>query len=126
MLDRTADAVLHRIEPGLNPTRGACYAPSMSADAKWIVGTGTGIVAVILATGVGLAGLIVSQHAGIYARMDSFDARMDRIEDRMDRIEDRLDGFDERLRAVEVSFGKVDQRLLTLERAIIPAAPPAD
>ena len=46
---------------------------------------------------------------------------------RMDRIEVRLDGFDERLRGVEVAFGKVDQRLATLERAILPSAsPPAD
>ena len=34
--------------------------------------------------------------------------------------------LDDRLRAVEVAFGKVDQRLETLERAIIPAAPSAD
>ena len=32
----------------------------------------------------------------------------------MDRIEARLDGFDERLRDVEISFGKLDQRLLTI------------
>ena len=31
-----------------------------------------------------------------------------------------------RLRAVEVIFAKVDQRLATSERAIIPAAPPAE
>ena len=29
--------------------------------------------------------------------------------------------LDDRLRAVEVAFGKVDQRLLTLERILIPA-----
>ena len=34
--------------------------------------------------------------------------------------------FDSRLRAVEIAFAKVDQRLATLERAIIPAAPPAE
>ena len=46
---------------------------------------------------------------------------MDRIETRMDRIETRLDGFDERLRNVEIAFGKVDQRLLTIERVVLPA-----
>ena len=39
----------------------------------------------------------------------------------MDRIETRLDGLDERLRNVEIAFGKVDQRLLTIERIILPA-----
>ena len=39
----------------------------------------------------------------------------------MDRIETRLDGFDERLRNVEIALGKVDQRLLTIERIILPA-----
>ena len=33
----------------------------------------------------------------------------------------RLDGFDERLRAVEVAFGKVDQRLLSIERVVLSA-----
>ena len=32
----------------------------------------------------------------------------------MDRIEARLDGFDEQLREVEIAFGKLDQRLLTI------------
>ena len=39
----------------------------------------------------------------------------------MDRLEVRLAGFDERLRAVEVALGKVDQRLLTIERVVLPA-----
>ena len=30
--------------------------------------------------------------------------------------------MDDRLRAVEIAFGKVDQRLETLERAVIPTA----
>ena len=30
--------------------------------------------------------------------------------------------MNDRLRGVEIAFGKVDQRLLTLERALIPAA----
>lgn len=34
--------------------------------------------------------------------------------------------MDDRLRAVEIAFAKVDQRLETLERAVIPAAEPAD
>ena len=38
----------------------------------------------------------------------------------------RMDGFDARLRAVEIAFAKIEQRLATLERAIIPAAQPAE
>ena len=34
--------------------------------------------------------------------------------------------IDARVRAVEVELGKVTQRLATLARAILPAAPPAD
>ena len=34
--------------------------------------------------------------------------------------------MDDRLRAVEVEFGKVDQRLATLERLLLPAPNPAD
>ncbi|MCY4510565.1 MAG: hypothetical protein OXG35_26940 [Acidobacteria bacterium] len=39
-------------------------------------------------------------------------------------LEDRLQALDDRLRAVEVAFGKVDRRLETLERTVLPA--PAD
>ena len=39
-------------------------------------------------------------------------------------LEDRLQALGDRLRAVEVAFGKVDQRLETLERTVLPA--PAD
>ena len=34
--------------------------------------------------------------------------------------------LDDRLRAVEIAFGKVDQRLLTIERIVLPASDPAD
>ena len=83
-----------------------------------IVGTGFGLA--VLLTGVMFA-LI----GGVNARIDDLSARMDRMETRMDRIETRLDGFDERLRNVEIAFGKVDQRLLTIERVVLPG-PDAD
>ena len=73
-----------------------------SNDAKWIIGT---LGALLIALG----GIIIAQNAGLTARMD--------------RLETRLDGFDERLRNVEIAFGKVDQRLLTIERVVLP--PPA-
>ena len=96
----------------------------MNSDTKWIIGTA-----------VVLAGLLSAQIAGVNARIDDVHARIgdvhadltdriDRIDARIDRIETRLDGFDERLRNVEIAFGKVDQRLLTLERVILPPQAP--
>ncbi|MCY4661956.1 MAG: hypothetical protein OXF93_19435 [Acidobacteria bacterium] len=41
-------------------------------------------------------------------------------------VHERLDRLDDRLRAVEIAFGKVDQRLLTIERIVLPAPDPAD
>ena len=100
----------------------------MSTDTKAVIGT-------IVGTGLVLGGLLSTQIAGVHARIGDvharigdvhadLTARMDRIEARMDRIETRLDGFDERLRNVEIAFGKVDQRLLTLERVILPPPTP--
>ena len=63
----------------------------------------------------------------VHARIDDVHARIDDVHAdltaRIDRIETRLDGFDERLRNVEIAFGKVDQRLFTLERVILPPQP---
>ena len=91
----------------------------MSNDTKWIVGTA-----------VVLAGLLSAQIAGVNARVDDLRADLTTqlttqiagVNARIDRIETRLDGFDERLRNVEIAFGKVDQRLLTIERIILPAS----
>ena len=78
----------------------------MSTDAKWIIGT-------MLGGMVGMTAILVTLTVTLLG-----DVRAD-----LRRVEDRLDGFDERLRAVEVAFGKVDQRLATLERVILPAQP---
>ena len=81
----------------------------MSSDTKWIIGT---IVPAILV----VAGLLSVQIAGVNARIDDLNARLE-------RLEPDVRGMDARLRSVEVAFAKVDQRLETLERAILPAAP---
>lgn len=97
-----------------------------------IVGTGAALLAAIVALGAFLDSRVDDARADLGAGLDRLDARMDRLEERMDRIEtrmdrieQRMDGFDARLRAVEIAFGKVDQRLLTIERIIIPAPGPA-
>ena len=79
-------------------------------EIKWIIGTVIGAV-------VAMTGVVVSVMAiligGVNARIDS--------------LETDVRSMDDRLRAVEIAFGKVDQRLETLDRAILPAAsPPAD
>ena len=107
----------------------------MSTDTKWIVGTGIGVVAAILTTGVGLAALMVSLISGVNTRIDDVNVRIGDLDTSMNaRIDDlrtdlrdfrtevttRMDGFDTRLRNVEIAFGKVDQRLLIIERFALP------
>ena len=74
---------------------------SMSSDTKWIIGTMlagmTAMTALLLTVIVSLVG----------------DVRAD------------VRRMDDRLRTVEIAFGKVDQRLATLERLHLPTpAPP--
>ena len=70
-------------------------------DAKWIVGALGGLLLMI-------GGLLISRNAGL--RADPAELRAD------------VRRLDDRVRAVEISFGKVAQRLLTLERVMLPAA----
>ena len=65
-------------------------------DAQWIIGT---VVAAVTALSVQMAGI----------RSDIAEIRTD-----MRRMDDRL-------RTVEIAFAKVDQRLLILERVLLPA-----
>ena len=91
----------------------------MGADTRAILGTivGTGLVIAGL-----LAGVMYALIAGVNARID--DLRGDMRDMRAD-IRDmrasiaRLDG---RLDSLEVTVAKMDQRLSTIERAVIPPA----
>ena len=95
----------------------------MSEQSKWTVGS---------AIGLGL--LLLALFANFNARFDDqaaqiADLRTDMTSQIADlRAEVRADvrRLDDRLRAVEVAFGKVDQRLLTLERVLIPDADAPD
>ena len=84
----------------------------MSSDTKWIIGT---IVFAILVVG----GLLSVQITGVNARIDDLNGRLE-------RLETDVRSMDTRLRAVEVGFGKIDQRLETLEPAILPTVSPSD
>ena len=108
----------------------------MSIDTKWIVGTGVAIILSVVGTGVALGGLLFVQFAGVNARID--DLRAELI-DRIDTVKADLTAevatvraeigvvredvrrMNDRLRAVEIAFGKVDQRLETLERLHLPS-----
>ena len=114
-----------------------CYAyrQGMSTDTKAVIGT-------ILGTGLVVAGLLSAQIAGVNARVDDVrtdlsaqiagvnaridDVRADMRDMRADMRDIRasLERFDARLDAVEVALGKVDQRLLTIERVVLPSAAP--
>ena len=94
-----------------------------------------------------LAALLWTQHGATNARLDELGVRIGRLEVAVDnnRMETRremselrremselraeiraeLRELDARVRAVEIELGKITQRLTTLERAILPAAPPA-
>ena len=80
---------------------------------------------------------ISSGLAGVSVRVDDVNTRIDDItaevaagrEEIRDLRADMRDDhrrFDDRLRAVEIGFGKVDQRLLTLERVFLPAQQPGE
>lgn len=82
----------------------------MSSDTKWIIGT---IIPAILV----VAGLLSVQITG---QITGVNARIDDLNGRLERLETDVRSMDARLRAVEIAFGKVDQRLETLERALVP------
>ena len=105
----------------------------MSTDTKAIIGT-------VVAAAVSLGGLLSMQLAGVNTRIDDVNTRIDDVNTRIDDVRteliDRIDAveadlsevrndlrrMDDRLRAVEIAFGKVDQRLETLERLHLPGA----
>ena len=113
----------------------------MSTDTKAIIGT-------ILATAVALGGLVVNRIGNVETEVRSvrtelngrIDSLGNQLNDRMDRLENQLNGrmdrlrdemlenyhrLDGRMRTIEQGFARIDQRLDTLERAIIPSAEPA-
>ena len=89
-------------------------------------------IAVLLGAGA-IVAAVTGGSCSTNARIDDMNARIDDMNARIDdlveqarehRRETRADlqRFDDRLRAVETEFSKVGQRLLTLERVILPAA----
>ena len=83
-----------------------------SNDAKWIIGILGGLLVVI-------GSLILAQNAGLAAQNAAIRAEIVELRTDYRRLDDRL-------RAVEIAFGKVEQRLETLERVMLPAVDPAE
>ena len=96
----------------------------MSTDTKWIAGTGAAIILSVVGTGVALGGLLSVQFAAIDARFDDLRADVASVKADLTAeiavVRDGVRRMDDRLRAVEIAFGKVDQRLETLERLHLP------
>ena len=80
------------------------------------------LLSAIFGSAVAVIAVVVTLLGGV--RTDIRDLRVDLREMRSDMREDHA-GFDTRLRNVEIAFGKVDQRLLTIERVVLPS-PDAD
>ena len=111
----------------------------MSEQSKWTVGSAIGLGLLLLALSANFNARLDDQSAQIAGlRTEIADLRADvtgQIAGLRTEIADlraemtgqiadlRADvrRLDDRLRAVEIAFGKVDQRLLTLERVLIPA-----
>lgn len=82
----------------------------MSTDTTWIIGTGVAVIASVVGSTVAVTAVLVTLVGGVREDLRSF-----RTE-----VNTRMESFDTRLRSVEIAFGKIDQRLLTLERILLP------
>ena len=99
-----------------------------SRDAQWIIGS---ILVAVIAIGVQNAG-IRDEVRDVRADVRALDNRLTteianlraEVVGLRGELVAQIRALDDRLRAVEIAFGKVDQRLLTLERVFLPAQPP--
>ena len=90
-----------------------------------IVGTGVAVITVVVT-------VLSMQIAGVNTRIDDVNTRIDDVNMRVDDVRSdirdlRADHvrFEQRLDRVALAFGKVEQRLETLERVILPSREPA-
>lgn len=74
------------------------------------------LVLTIIGTGLAVVTIVVAVQSMLIASVNT----------RIDDLRDDVRSMDDRLRAVEVGFGKVEQRLDTIERAILPRVQAAD
>lgn len=89
------------------------------------------LILTTIGTGVAVVTVLSMQIAAVNTRIDDMNLRIDDMNRRVDdlRTEVRdlraaLVRFDERLDAVQVAVGKVEQRLDTQERVLLPPREP--
>ena len=99
----------------------------VTTDTKWIVGTGVAVIVSVVGTGVALGTLVFMQ---IDMQIDGVNTRIDDLRadltEQITELRTDVRGLDGRLRAVEVGLGKLDQRLLTIERVVLPSTATVD
>ena len=100
-----------------------------------VVDTNTkSIIATVIGTGLSLAMVILTAIGGINDRIDDLNNRIDDLNRRIDDVQmelrdfrrevhDRFTDLEARVRNVEIAFAKVDQRLLIIERIVLPTPP---
>lgn len=94
----------------------------MTKDTWAIIGTMVTLGSIIMALGA----IAINQNSQLNTRISDLrgemNIRFNDLEGDVNNLRIDVRQMDERLRNVEIGFGKIDQRLLTLERAVIPAA----
>ena len=94
----------------------------MTRDTWAIIGTMVTIGSIIVALGA----IGINQNSQLNTRIgdlrEGMNARLTDLDGNTENLRTEVQQMDDRLRAVEIQFGRVDQRLSTLERAIIPPA----
>ena len=94
----------------------------MTKDTWAIIGTMVTLGSIIVALGA----IAINQNSQLNTRISDLrgemNIRFNDLEGDVNNLRIDVRQMDERLRNVEIGFAKIDQRLLTLERAVIPAA----
>ena len=95
---------------------------TVTTDTWAIIATMVTIGSIIVALGA----ISINQNSQLNTRISDLRAEMNirftDLEGDIGNLRSDVRQMGERLRNVEIEFAKVDQRLLTLERAVIPAA----
>ena len=89
----------------------------MTNDTKAIMGT-------IVGTGLAVIAVVVTLIGGVRADMREMRADMRGMQAELLDMRSTVDRLDDRLDALELALDRVVQRLLTLERFILPSSAP--
>ncbi len=90
-----------------------------------IVSDTRALILTIIGTGFTAVTILSMQIAGVNTRIDDVNTRIDDVRTEVRDLRAGHVRFDERLDAVQVAVGKVEQRLDTLERVLLPSREPA-